>query len=385
MSGRRIRINTISDDSSVSDSGEDSVTEIQQDETVVKEVQKEGTKTRSWVYDHSEKIITNGIAYFYCRCEFKNGRKCSFKVKTKQGQTSIIANHLREKHSLKPQSKLVQPVLSFENMPQKSKPKTFRQAFAALLVKQYLPFSLINEEVLQDAFLNFHKEWEKNGIQPAFVTDKTVAADIANMADTYITEMKTRFKSKLSLCMDAWTGPNKMSFLGITFTYLDEDFKIQRGLLEMVKMKGKHSGAYIGSLFKQALSLYGIKKDMIGGVTQDNAANCGTCVEALVKDGFDRGVFYGCFLHIMNLACQAAIQVYDPVKKSISVRRTVLTTMDDKSESEDSQDEEDPDFDDYEMDQYAEELKDVLTESNAILCVSLFVNKFIFLIQRQGN
>jgi hypothetical protein len=46
--------------------------------------------------------------------------------------------------------------------------------------------------------------------------------------------------------------------------------------------------------------------------------------------------------------------------------------MDDKSESEDSQDEEDPDFDDNETDQYAEELKDVLTESNAILCVSLF-------------
>jgi hypothetical protein len=235
-----------------------------------------------------------------------------------------------------------------------------------------LPYSLIGEKVLQDMLVTFHNEWVKKKSQPAFVSDKTVAADIAMMAKEYIAEIKTRFQSKLSLCMDAWTGPNKMSFLGITFTYLDENFDIQRGLLEMVKMKGKHSGEYIASLFQKALTLYDIDRDMIGGVTQDNAANCGTCVEALVKDGFDRGVFYGCFLHILNLACQAAIQVYDPVKKSISVRRTVLTTMDDKSESEDSQDEEDPDFDDNETDQYAEELKDVLTESNAILCVSLF-------------
>jgi hypothetical protein len=139
------------------------------------------------------------------------------------------------------------------------------------------------------------------------------------MADQYIAEMKTRFQSKLSLCMDAWTGPNKISFLGIAFTYLDENFNIQRGLLEMVKM---NSGEYIANLFQQALSLYDIEKDMINGVTQDNASNCGTCIDALVNDGFDRAIFYGCFLHILNLACQAAIKVYDPDKKSIPVRRT---------------------------------------------------------------
>ena len=121
---------------------------------------------------------------------------------TTQGQTSVIANHLKEKHSLKPPSKSVQQTLSFENMPQKSKPKTFRQAFAELIAKQYLPFSLIEEKALQDSYVAFHHEWAKSKTQPVFVTDKTVTADIARMADTYITEMKKRFQSKLSLCMD---------------------------------------------------------------------------------------------------------------------------------------------------------------------------------------
>jgi hypothetical protein len=40
----------------------------------------------------------------------------------------------------------------------------------------------------------------KKKSQPAFVSDKTVAADIAMMAKEYIAEIKTRFQSKLSLC-----------------------------------------------------------------------------------------------------------------------------------------------------------------------------------------
>ena len=83
----------------------------------------------------------------------------------------------------------------------------------------------------------------------------------------------------------------------------------------MVKMKKSHTGEYIGSLFKQAISLYGIEKEMIIGVTQDNASNCGSCIETLVRDGFNREIFYRCFLHILNLAFQAAIRVYDPEKK----------------------------------------------------------------------
>ena len=95
--------------------------------------------------------------------------------------------------------------------------------------------------------------------------------------------------------MDVWTGPNRMSFLGITFTYLNEDFIIQRGILDMVKMNEKHTGIYIAKLFQSAMDLYGIKPDMLGGVTQDNASNCDSCTEALVGMGYGRRIFYSCF------------------------------------------------------------------------------------------
>lgn len=351
--------------------------EVESEIEVLETVSKRGVKARSWVYDYAEKLEKNGKPFFFCRFAYNNGRQCDYNVRCIKSSTSNILAHLKSKHNLSGPKLKVQTTLDkFKDMPMK-KTKTFRQAFAELTAKQYLPFSLIEEKALQDSYLAFYNEWVKNKTQPAFVTGKTVSADIEKMAQQYITVMKTRFQSKLSLCMDAWTGPNKMSFLGITFTYLDENFNIQRGLLEMVKMKERHSGRYIASLFKQALSLYGIDKDMVGGVTQHNAGNCGTCVDALVKDGFDRGIFYGCFLHILNLACQAAIRVYDPEIKP--VKRIKLALSDDESESEDSQDEEDPDFQDEEEDQYSEELQDVRTTSNVVSQVSHCLN------ERQGN
>jgi hypothetical protein len=136
----------------------------------------------------------------------------------------------------------------------------------------------------------------------------------------------------------------------------------------MVQLKGKHSGVYIAKLFQSALDLYGITKDMVGGLTQDNASNCRSCADHLVRNGYGREIFYGCFLHVLNLACQAAIEVYDPARKQKTKRSRLIEEFDfvTFSGSEDSHDEEDPDY----LDEYEEELKNVDNRSNAIFNVS---------------
>ena len=361
---------TVSDDSS--DDSEQSVEEIIAKETLSKQ-------GKSWVYEHAEKRQVKGVTHFFCLVEInKTGKKRTRRYEAKDGATSSIAKHLRKDHFLKPAKKVEQMTLDNFKIQKQNKEKTFREAYAELVVKQYLPFSLIQEKVLQESYISFYKEFSKTKVQPLFVTDKTVAADIAIMADRYVEAMKAKFKSKLSLCMDVWTGPNKMSFLGMTFTYLDDNFTIQRGLLDMVKMNKKHSGKYIAKLFQRTMDLYSIDKDMVGGVTQDNASNCGTCVDALVEKGYDRDIFYGCFLHVLNLACQAAIEVYDPTRKKKTSRIRLAEDVEDFSGSEDSHDEEDPD---YEHDDYEEELKDVKNLSNAILNVS----SFLFIIGKETS
>jgi hypothetical protein len=98
------------------------------------------TKGRSWVYDYAEKIGTQENTKFYCRFELKSGKKCTYKVESKKGQTTNIAMHLKEKHGLKPPPKQKQASMdSFMSVDSKPKNKTFREAFAEMVAKQYLP------------------------------------------------------------------------------------------------------------------------------------------------------------------------------------------------------------------------------------------------------
>ena len=324
---------------------------------------------RSWVYLHSEKRACKDGEYFFCKAG-----NCKQRFSAKRGNTSGIGKHLEDIHRLKAPAKLTQAsMLDFQTETKKATPKSFRQAFTEAVCKQYLSYSLIQQKVIQDSYVAFLNEFS-TGLKkvPTFVSDKTIAADVSKMAETYVTEMSKRFKSKLSLCMDVWTAPNRMSFLGITFTYLDDDFVIQRGLLDMVHMKMKHSGYYIASLFQSSLDRYGIKKEMVGGVTQDNASNANACVDALVEEGFGREIFYGCFLHVLNLACQAAIEVYDPHRKTQVTRTRLVENFEDFSGSEDSQDEEDPDY--HDEDAYTAELRDVENKSDVISKVCSFAN-----------
>jgi hypothetical protein len=51
----------------------------------------------------------------------------------------------------------------------KSKKKTFREAFVEMLVKQYLPFSIIEEKSVQQSYLAFLKEYGIRRTEPNFV------------------------------------------------------------------------------------------------------------------------------------------------------------------------------------------------------------------------
>ncbi len=135
--------------------------------------------TRSWVYQYSEKIEKNGKVYFRCKVELKNGGVCKYKASSVKGQTTNIASHLMQKHALKCPTKQNQSTLDqFALMRPTKRTKTFRNAFAELVAKQYLPFSLIGEKELQDSYLAFLEEYKSSRSIPTFVTDKTVASDI---------------------------------------------------------------------------------------------------------------------------------------------------------------------------------------------------------------
>ena len=87
------------------------------------------------MYQHSEKREKKGVELFYCLVtNQRTGKLCNSKpFEAKDGNTSSIAKHLKNKHSLQPppEKKVKQGTLDqFKNMPQalqKEKLRSWRE------------------------------------------------------------------------------------------------------------------------------------------------------------------------------------------------------------------------------------------------------------------
>jgi hypothetical protein len=65
--------------------------------------------------------------------------------------------------------------------------------------------------------------------------------------------------------------------VGVSFSYINEDFSLIRGLLDMVPIKEqKHTSANLASLVVDSITKYGIDHSKIASITQHNTGNCGT-------------------------------------------------------------------------------------------------------------
>ena len=90
--------------------------------------------------------------------------------------------------------------------------------------------------------------------------------------------------SKVSLSIDCWTAENKAAFLGVTGSFMDTNFKLQRVLLEMIPLGGiDHTGQNLANLLVKMLRMYELNPSQISSITQDNAGNCGTCKDHLIE------------------------------------------------------------------------------------------------------
>jgi hypothetical protein len=96
---------------------------------------------------------------FICHVKV-NGKICAERVPSKQSNTTNIKNHLKRKHNISDNG--VKRKLNDHFKPKapekKHEFKSFRDAYIYMVVKQYLPFSMIEEQAVQDCFIAFAKE-----------------------------------------------------------------------------------------------------------------------------------------------------------------------------------------------------------------------------------
>ena len=160
----------------------------------------------------------------------------------------------------------------------------------------------------------------RNGVECP--TADMLRRDLNNEAIAAKLQLSIEFakQSKVSIALDAWTSPNRISFLAIIAYYITSDFIYKNALIGFEEIHGLHTGENMASMVRKCLQEYNVDK-LLFAVTTDNAGNNYTLSKHLqdqisqTKEYFwDREVMHiPCLAHVVQLAVKAFL---DGIKAS---------------------------------------------------------------------
>jgi hypothetical protein len=112
--------------------------------------------------------------------------------------------------------------------------------------------------------------------------------------------------AKISLTLDCWTSPNKLSFMAINGYFINAKWEYREVMLGFEGLEGKHSGANLSNVLCNILQKQGIEKRILA-VTTDNASNNRTLTKEL-EQALNLGSFQAkgnhipCLAHVLQLS-----------------------------------------------------------------------------------
>ncbi|EXX66450.1 hypothetical protein RirG_123660 [Rhizophagus irregularis DAOM 197198w] len=216
---------------------------------------------------------------------------CSITYKaSKDGSTSTLIEHLRNKHSnlISGEKKVVVEAMD-KFVKQADELKFTQDNWCNDLIKWVVvndqPFTVVED----DHFKLMIKRLNREATIPSTVTICKDIHQAFNDKQTFILEELQNVPGQISFTLDAWTSKNQIPFLGIT-------------------------AHWITIAFFQVLKNYKLLTKLLG-VTSDNASNMNTFFDYFKKMCNENNVTFDiehqrvrCFAHIINLAAQDALK-----------------------------------------------------------------------------
>ncbi|CAE7107559.1 unnamed protein product [Rhizoctonia solani] len=144
---------------------------------------------------------------------------------------------------------------------------------------------------------------------------KRLYGGIAKDAALYLQQIP----GALHLALDGWTAPTSESYLGVVVFWREEN-KIQRTILEFIRLTEAHTGNYLATQVHECLVRFGIEEKIMS-VCMDNASNNETLVrqlKELVPTFRGSRARLRCLAHIVNLMAKAFMSLFSPPPKRTS-------------------------------------------------------------------
>ncbi|CAG7699342.1 unnamed protein product [Allacma fusca] len=175
------------------------------------------------------------------------------------------------------------------------------------IILQNQPFSLVQAE----SFIKL----VNYGRDPPFAIPKKAAIK------SKLTQLYHNKKESNKFTIDSWSTKSMKSFQDILATWVDSDWNYQQVVLDLDVLHHSHSGKYLAESMIHVINEYEIAHKILA-VTCDNASNMDTMMEELARLLKENDIVLNpadirirCLAHIINLACQASINVLKDIGK----------------------------------------------------------------------
>ncbi|CAI9279448.1 unnamed protein product [Lactuca saligna] len=194
------------------------------------------------------------------------------------------------------------------------KPERFRELISEAIVKHDLPFRFVEYEGIREIFSYLNEK-------VTTITRNTAKEDVLNLFKREKGKLKKLFEllpGRISLTADLWSSINTDGFLCVTSHFIDEEWKLQKRILNFQYMPPPHNGVCLTETISTLLTNWGIDKKLFT-ITLDNAASNDTFVNLLKGQLCNEGALHSngdyfhvrCCAHVLNLVVQDGLKAID--------------------------------------------------------------------------
>ena len=284
-------------------------------------------KKRAWVWKHFVKSDTDETPV----CKI-----CSSQVKATSGNTTNLKNHLARKHpnvmseedELEAKKKNAKSAVvgsssssqqnpSLDSLWAKLGPNTKRHKDITLAIAKYIaidlrPLNSVNDKGFNELIQTLEPRYQMTG--RTHITEKILPDKYREIKR----EVKDALKSAtfIGLTTDGWTSRATQSFITVTASVIDEDWKSKLYVLSTTELPESHTAENLSNQLDNVLLEWELEKEKVA-VTTDNAFNvCSAMTLSNVNH-------VRCMAHTLNLGTQKCLNIAHISKLCGKVRRVV--------------------------------------------------------------
>lgn len=291
------------------------------------EGRKRMRSTRSFVWDHGDRVVVDKIAFFHCRLCIDDKRENPAVISTKDGTTNarrhLAASILLGGHDIvefpgdEPDDEpstipTIQSMVLTGTRQNQFLPVIFRQKLLRFIAVCHIPFSIVENAAFRDLMLYSSPHLRgDDSLTKSGTVIKTWLLELFITSQAILIAFLLSCNTQIHVSFDLWTSPNNYSMVGIVCHFIDNQFKARTVLLGLKRVFGPHAGENMAPVLIQVLEQYRLL-DRLGYCVLDNASDNDTTLRYIERSLAKRNIIWDaelhrlrCFGHIVSLIVNA--------------------------------------------------------------------------------